>query len=169
MADAGDLPCLAREPWPALLLLDGLFVRRRGFTLLEILILLVVAGILLSIAGPSLATSHRRYAVLVAVRTLKADIAQARVRAILDGATVRVVLDTLAGGYQLEGAGPAPLRRRSLPPGLLLRTTAYRQEILFGPRGTSNLYSTTWIGVAGDPDARWHGVRVIPTGAIEDR
>jgi Tfp pilus assembly protein FimT len=160
---------------------------RRGrvaFTLLEVLLLLVVLGILIGIAVPSLARSQRRYAALTAARTLRADIAHARLRAILDAATVRVIMDTTRGQYRLEvdrleadrleadrleGAGRKVIRERRLAPGLTLRTSAHRQEILFSARGTSNLYSTTWVGVGRDPDARWHRVRVVPTGAIEAR
>lgn len=155
---------------------------RRGrvaFTLLEVLLLLIVLGILIGIAVPSLARSQRRYAALTAARTLRADIAHARLRAILDAATVRVVMDTARGQYRLEadrleadrleGAGRKVIRERRLAPGLTLRTSAHRQEILFSARGTSNLYSTTWVGVGRDPDARWHRVRVVPTGAIEAR
>ena len=142
---------------------------RAGFTLLEIVIVLTVAGILIGIAAPSLARAHRRHAAYAAGRTLRADVAQARLKAILEGATVRVVIDTLAARYRVEDSARTVWRERALPEGLVLRTTAYRQEVLFSARGTSNLYSTTWIGVGDDPEARSHGVRVIPTGAIEAR
>lgn len=142
---------------------------RAGFSLLDALVLLTVLGILVGIAAPSLARSQRRYAAFVAARTLRADVAHARLRAILDAATVRLVIDTVQASYRLERADSTVLRERALAPGLLLRTTAHRQEILFSARGTSNLYSTTWVAVDGDPGARWHGVRVIPTGAVEER
>jgi hypothetical protein len=79
------------------------------------------------------------------------------------------VLDTVVSAYQVEDVDRRVLRRRELRAGLALKTTAHQQEILFSPRGTSNLYSTTWIGVRRDPDGRWYGLRVLPSGAIEDR
>lgn len=140
-----------------------------GFNLLEVLILLTVLGILIGIAAPSLARSQRRYAAFVAARTLRADVAHARLRAILDAVSVRVVIDTVQASYRLERADSTVLRERALAPGLLLRTTAHGQAILFSARGTSNLYSTTWVAVGGDPGARWYGLRVAPTGAVEER
>lgn len=127
---------------------------------------MVVAAILASAAVPTLARASRRYAAWTAGRELRSDLVLARTRAILDGATVRVAVDTLRGRYALLAASGDTLRRRAVAPGLVLRTTAWRQEILFTARGTSSLYSTTWVGVGGDLDARWHGARVAPTGAV---
>jgi len=138
----------------------------RAHTILEVLSLLVLAAILASAAAPTVARAGRRYAAWSAGRELRSDLVLARTRAILDGATARVVVDTLRGRYAVVAVGGDTLRRKSLGPGLLLRTTAWRQEILFTARGTSSLYSTTWVGVDGDPDARWHGARVAPTGAV---
>jgi hypothetical protein len=47
-----------------------------------------------------------------------------------------------------------------------IRTTANRQSIPFTARGTTDLYSTTWIGPAADPGGTWHGIRVSPSGAL---
>lgn len=143
--------------------------RRDGFTLLEALIVLAVLSILVGIALPPLARAQRRFGAYTAARELRADVTHARIRAILDGATVRVVMDTASARYRVERADRTLLRVRELPPGIVLRTSAHRQEIVFSARGTSNLYSTTWIGVGGDADAHWHGLRVIPTGALEVR
>lgn len=139
---------------------------RRAHTLVEILSALVVAAILASAALPPVARATRRYSAWSAGRELRSDLVLARTRAILDGATVRVAVDTLRGRYAIVAASGDTLRHKQLAAGLLVRTTAWRQEVLFTARGTSNLYSTTWVGVAGDPDARWHGARVAPTGAV---
>ncbi|MFN2383098.1 MAG: GspH/FimT family protein [Gemmatimonadota bacterium] len=143
---------------------------RGAFSLIEALTVLVLLGILLAAAAPPLARAQRRFAAGGAARELRGDLARARVRAILSGQTVRVVLDTLGAGWRVEG-GPLPVGgtgvlRRSLPAGLTLRTTASNQVILFTARGTSSLYSTAWIYPTTDPDARWHRVQVAPTGAV---
>jgi len=138
----------------------------QGHTLVELLIGLAVLAILASAAAPSVARAARSYSAWSAGRELRADLALARSRAILDGGTARVLMDTLGPGYTIVGPAGEVLRRRILGSGLLLRTTATRQEVLFTARGTSSLYSTTWVGRADDAGARWHGARVAPTGVV---
>ena len=140
---------------------------RAGFTLLELILALIVLAILVALAAPPFARSERRWAAYTAARTLAADVARARQRAIQDRRTVRVVLDTLDGSYDVRPTEGEPLPRRRLRPDLRLGTSAYRQEILFSGRGASNLYATAWVGVRDDPRAREHRIRVLPTGAIE--
>jgi prepilin-type N-terminal cleavage/methylation domain-containing protein len=138
-----------------------------GFTLVELLMASIVLAILLALAAPPLARGERRWAAYAAGRTLAAEVARARQRAIQNRQTVRVVLDTLAGTYEVRPSSGDPLPRRRLRPDLRLGTTAYRQEILFSGRGTSSLYAAAWVGVRDDPGAREHRIRVLPTGAIE--
>lgn len=133
------------------------------------LLALATLAILVAVALPPLAGRQRRGEVRVAARTLEADLARARTAAVLAGRTVTVRLDTLAGSYLVEGPGGEPIVARRLQAPLELRTTAHGQAIPFTARGTSNLYSTTWIGTPGDVGARWHGVRVSPSGAVERR
>jgi len=140
---------------------------RAGFTLLELILALIVLAILVALAAPPFARSERRWAAYTAARTLAADVARARQRAIQDRRTVRVVLDTLDGSYDVRPTEGEHLPRRRLRPDLRLGTSAYRQEILFSGRGASNLYATAWVGVRDDPRAREHRIRVLPTGAIE--
>jgi prepilin-type N-terminal cleavage/methylation domain-containing protein len=140
---------------------------KAGFTVVELILAMIVLTILLALAAPSFGRSERRWAAYTAARTLAADVARARQRAIQDRQTVRVVLDTLDGSYEVRPSDGEPLPRRRLRPDLRLGTSAYRQEILFSGRGASNLYAAAWVGVRGDPRAREHRIRVLPTGAIE--
>lgn len=140
---------------------------QHGFTLVELILASIVLAILFALAAPPLGRSERRWAAYAAARTLAAEVARARQRAIQDRRTVRLILDTLEGSYEVRPTGAEPLPKRRLRPDLTLGTTAYRQEILFSGRGTSSLYATAWIGVRGDPEAREHRIRVLPTGAIE--
>lgn len=138
-----------------------------GFSLVELILASTVLGILLALAAPPFGRSERRWAAYTAARTLAADVARARQRAIQDRRTVRVILDTLDGSYEVRPTEGEPFSRRRLRADLRLGTTAHRQEILFSGRGTSSLYAAAWVGVRGDPRAREHRIRVLPTGAIE--
>ena len=145
-------------------------MRRRtavsGHSLIDLLLVLFALGVLLAAAVPDLGRAHRRYAAVAAARQLRADLAHVRMEAILRGMTVTVVIDTVAGSYAVTEAGGDSLLSRAVPPSVRIRTTANRQSIPFTARGTTDLYSTTWIGPAEDPDGAWHGIRVAPSGAV---
>ena len=145
-------------------------MRRRtansGHSLVDVLLVLFVLGVLLAAVVPDLGRAHRRYAAVAAARQLRADLAHARMEAILRGRTVTVVIDTVSGSYAVTEAGGDSLLSRAVPPSVRIRTTANRQSIPFTARGTTDLYSTTWIGPAEDPDGAWHGIRVAPSGAV---
>ena len=140
--------------------------RVAGHTLADVLLVLFVLGILLSAAVPDLGRAHRRYAAVAAARQLRADLAHVRTEAILRGRTVTVAIDTTAGAYFATLAGGDSLLSRRVPSSVRIRTTANRQSIPFTARGTTDLYSTTWIGPAEDPEGAWHGIRVAPSGAL---
>jgi Tfp pilus assembly protein FimT len=145
-------------------------VRRRsavsGHSLVDLLLVLFALGVLLAVAVPDLGRAHRRYAAVAAARQLRADLAHVRMEAILRGRTVTVAIDTVAGSYFATlGSGDSLLSRR-VPTSVRIRTTAHRQSIPFTARGTTDLYSTTWVGPAQDPGGAWHGIRVAPSGAL---
>ena len=141
-------------------------VRTSGHTLVDVLLVLFVLGILLAVAVPDLGRAQRRYAAHAAARQLRSDLAHVRMEAILRGKTVTIAIDTVAGSYTATDPGGASLLSRHVPPSVRIRTTANRQSIPFTARGTTDLYSTTWIGPAADPDGTWHGIRVAPSGAL---
>lgn len=137
-----------------------------GYALVDILVVLFVLGVLLSAAAPDLGRATRRYAAIGAARQLRSDLAQVRMDAILRGSTVTVAIDTVVGAWEASDAGGALLLSRRVPGSVAIRTSANRQSIPFTARGTTNLYSTTWIGPASDPEGKWHAIRVAPSGAL---
>lgn len=139
---------------------------RAGYALVDVLLVLFVLGVLLSAAVPDLGRASRRYAATGAARQLRADLARVRMDAVLRGSTVTVAIDTVAGTYQASVADGAVLLARRVPDSVAIRTSANRQSIPFTARGTTDLYSTTWIGPAWDPEGKWHGIRVAPSGAV---
>ena len=140
--------------------------RRSGHAIVDVIIVLFVLGVLLSAAAPDLGRANRRYAAIGAARQLRADLARIRMDAILRGSTVTVAIDTVAGAYGARDAGGAVLLARRVPASVAIRTSANRQSIPFTARGTTDLYSTTWIGPAADPEGKWHAIRVAPSGAV---
>lgn len=139
---------------------------RSGYTLVDVLIVLFVLGILLSAAAPDLGRANRRYAAIGAARQLRADLVSVRMDAILRGSTVTVAIDTVSGTWEASDAGGTVFFARRVPDSVALRTSANRQSIPFTARGTTDLYSTTWIGPATDPEGKWHAIRVAPSGAV---
>ena len=139
---------------------------RSGYALVDVLVVLFVLGVLLSAAAPDLGRANRRYAAMGAARQLRADLAHVRMDAILRGSTVTVAIDTVAGTYRASAAGGAVLLSRRVPGSVAIRTSANRQSIPFTARGTTDLYSTTWVGPAVDPEGKWHAIRVAPSGAV---
>lgn len=137
-----------------------------GHSLIDLLLVLFAFGVLLAAAVPDLGRANRRYAAVAAARQLRADLASIRMAAILDGRTVTVVIDTVAGRYEAVAGSGDTLLARGVPRSVKLRTTANRQSIPFTARGTTDLYSTTWVGPAEDPDGAWHAIRVAPSGAL---
>lgn len=138
-------------------------IETRAFAVSDVFVTLAVLGILASIAAPAVSRAVRRYAAYGSVRELRADLAGARIHAILDGRTVSLVVEDR--GYRVERSDGTVLSRTTLPAGVTISTTAHRSTIPFTSRGTSNLYSTTTVAVENDPDARAWVVRVSPSGA----
>lgn len=134
--------------------------------MVDLLLTLTVVAILLSVAAPTVGRAHARFAAMAAARQLRADLAQARMQAVLLGRTVTVAIDTVAGAYEATDPDGAALLSHRIPGGVRIRTSAYRQSIPFTARGTTDLYSTTWVGPADDPDGAWHGIRVAPSGSL---
>jgi len=137
-----------------------------GTVLLDVLTALVILAILLSLSVPRLTEARARFALYAAGRGLVDDLAWTRTQAILEGRTLTVVIVPAEASYRVEDAAGVVLRERRLAPGLALTSTAHRGRILFTARGTSNLYSTTWIEAANHAAVRRRGVRVAPTGSL---
>ena len=93
---------------------------RAGFTLIEIMIIVVIIGVLAGLTIPAFMGYFQRQKLIGVQRELMADIAYARSLAIARRTTFRIVFN--ANNYQLvdPGAGDQVLRQRQMPDGIIL-------------------------------------------------
>lgn len=80
-----------------------------GFSLLEIIVALVIAGLLLAVIVPSLAGALEQAKLKATARTLAATLRLARERAIAQGGNAVVLVDVAKRRYGLEGSGHSRL------------------------------------------------------------
>lgn len=121
--------------------------RARGFTLLELLVVLGLAAIILALVLPRLGGGLEGLRVRTAARQVAALLRSARVHAIAGGQTVAVTVDPRGGTLQVEPPGRtgAP-SRLAMPQGVRLavldEAARPRRDrptrIRFSPRGGSD-------------------------------
>jgi prepilin-type N-terminal cleavage/methylation domain-containing protein len=126
---------------------------RRAFTLLEITIVLTIAGILTAIAVPHFASLRDSSAVRAAATDLGAAFSSARQMAITRRTPVAVVFDTAAGIVRLRAGGHI-LEKRSLTAVYGIVLGANRDSAVYDARGlgygASNLTVTIRRGTFVD-------------------
>lgn len=81
--------------------------KQRGFSLLELLVVLVIAGILLAWGYPRLATLANSYRLDGAAWRLVTELQKVRLRAVAEGTPLRVVFDTAARTYRIQKQTPS--------------------------------------------------------------
>lgn len=113
--------------------------RQQGFTLIEMLVVLVVLGLVLSVVAPRFASGNPALAVRSAGLDLVAGLQLARNLAVSENRAVAIKLDRKASAFEVEG------RRRGLPPGVALTRPDLREderdaaiEVRFFPDGSSS-------------------------------
>lgn len=102
----------------------GLACRRAGFTLVELLVVMVLAALMLSLVGTSLSRSISGAEMRSAAREMAASMRYTRTRAILDKQEHVFYVDTENRSYL------APKRERvELPEGMEVEMTTARSEL----------------------------------------
>jgi prepilin-type N-terminal cleavage/methylation domain-containing protein len=133
---------------------------RRGFTLLELLIAITLAGVLSAIALPSVQRQVERWRIGAAARQVVMDLKAARARAIAGGAAERIHFAVASATYQLERQRPggayaaiAPATR--LPDGVrVVDCTAAGDGVGFRPRGYAITFGTITLRNASGDERR---------------
>lgn len=97
----------------------------RGFTLFEMLVVLVVLGLLLSIVTPRIGDGGQALEARAATRQIAASLRQARSDAVLTNRAVRFTLDTDKNRYAIGPEG----EWRNLPRSVAFEIETARSEI----------------------------------------
>ncbi|HEY4307286.1 MAG TPA: GspH/FimT family pseudopilin [Gemmatimonadaceae bacterium] len=106
----------------------------RGFTLLELLVAMVVAGLLLALALPRFAAARDSRSVHGAVDVLASGFSLARASALAHRAPVAVVFDTAAGVMRVRST-EGPIRQSDLFASFGVTLAANRDSAVYDPRG----------------------------------
>lgn len=124
-------------------------MRRRGFSLAELMVVVTIAGVIVALSVPRLARLRDGAAVRGATNDLGAAFSAARHEAIKRRASVAVGIDTSAGVVELRSAGTR-IFHRALGDIYGVAITSSRDSAVFDPRGVgfglSNLTVTVRRG-----------------------
>jgi prepilin-type N-terminal cleavage/methylation domain-containing protein len=83
-------------------------IRQRGFSLIEIIVIVIVVGILALIAVPNLVTGMPSYRLKNAARDLCSNIHKARTLAVKQNRSVTLTFDVLGNTYHIDDQSPWP-------------------------------------------------------------
>ncbi|HEY9227563.1 MAG TPA: GspH/FimT family pseudopilin [Gemmatimonadaceae bacterium] len=109
-------------------------MRRRAYTLLELIVVMTIAAILLALAAPRFTALRNTSSVRAAIGELAAAFSAARSEAITRRTSVAVVIDAAGGSIELRAAGTRVLHRSlARMYGVTLATN--RDSIVYDARG----------------------------------
>ena len=124
-------------------------MRRQGFTLAELMVVVMITGVIMALAVPRLAGLRDTASVRGAMNDLGAAFSTARHEAIKRRASVAVGIDDSTGVVELRTSG-IPILRRPLSDIYGVAITASRDSAVYDPRGVgfglSNLTVTVRRG-----------------------
>lgn len=105
-----------------------------GFTLIELMVVLAIAGLLVAVVPPSFDRLRQSSQYRATVKTVMHEMKQARSLALQDGRAVRFEVDLGRRTFGIQGGAP-----HLLPADLELRATTAESETVSGVAGISFL------------------------------
>lgn len=123
-----------------------------GFTLLELLVCLALAGILAAMAAPAFSAMRAEWRLNTAARQVALDLRAARARAVAGGTNRRVLFLQQFGTYLRQTQdGPSTYANdgapAQLPAGVRITgCTAVGSAVTFRPRGNAITFGTVTLG-----------------------
>lgn len=125
-------------------------LRRRGFSLAELTVVLAVAGVLLSLSAPRVRALRDAYSVRAASADLGASFALGRQSALARRTPVALVFDTAHGVVTVRSGGEL-LRRSALSTSYGILLSANRDSAVYDPRGLGYGLSNLSVTVRRGP------------------
>ena len=119
-------------------------LRRRGVTLLELVVVLGLVGILLTIALPRTNAARRQLTLDAAAHQLRMDLSHARVEAVKRNTAVRVAKSTSTTYTVSYGSPPTIIATRTLPEGATFGLTT-PDTVMFASFGPSPTGPQTYL------------------------
>ena len=133
--------------------------RVRGFTLVELLVVLVIAALILALVGTSISRSISGAEMRTAARKMAASIRYTRTRAIISKSQQVFLVDTEARSYTAAGREPV-----TLPGEMEVQLTTARSELTSENVGGIRFYpdgGSTGGSVALEANGRIYTVNVV--------
>ena len=111
----------------------------RGFTLLELIVVMLIIGLAAGLAAPSIARSMDAVKVRAQIASFAALLRHAREQAITSGRQHSVVIDSQAAQIRLIAGDDEVKRKRAFPAGWAFEGTATQNlTVRFEPQGSSS-------------------------------
>lgn len=122
--------------------------RRAGYTLVDLVIVVLIMGILAAAAGPKFANSMVHFQAESAAKQVAADLRYARQHALQAGVNQPVVFAPLTHSYSLTGLND--IDHQSEPYDVKLKSTRYPASIVNAAFGAGG--ATVTFDIYGKPD-----------------